>query len=68
MSYGAELRRYVPASAGYVDKILRGAKARRLAGRAADQVRTGHQSKRTAKILGIEVSPALLATADEIIE
>jgi putative ABC transport system substrate-binding protein len=44
MSYGANLPDLFRRSADYVDKILRGGEAGRPAGRAADQVRSRHQS------------------------
>ena len=43
ISYGANFAEYPQRSAVYVDKIFKGAKPGRPPGRAADQVRAGHQ-------------------------
>ena len=67
MSYGPNFPDLFRRAADYVDKILRGRKAGRHPGRAADQVRTRHQLK-TAKALGLDVPATLLARADEVIE
>jgi putative ABC transport system substrate-binding protein len=44
MSYGPNVPHQFRRAADYVDKVLRGAKARRHPGRAANQVRSRHQS------------------------
>jgi len=60
-SYGDLFRR----AATYVDEILKAPKPAEFANRAADQIRACHQLK-TAKALGLDVPPSLLARADEV--
>jgi putative tryptophan/tyrosine transport system substrate-binding protein len=67
LSYGADFRELFHRAAGYVDKILRGAKPSEL----PVQMPTKFVmviNVRTAKGLGITASPSILATADEVIE
>jgi len=66
-SYGPDRVDLYRRSAGYVDRILRGEKA----GDLPFQQPTKYElivNLKTAKALGLELSPALLALADEVIE
>jgi ABC-type uncharacterized transport system substrate-binding protein len=67
LTYGVNLSEFVGRSAVYVDKILKGAQPADL---AVEQP-TKYElviNLHTAKALGITISPAILASADEVIE
>jgi putative ABC transport system substrate-binding protein len=67
LSYGANSRDVFGRAASYVDRILRGAKPADM----PVQIPTKFElviNLKTAKALGLVVPPALLATADEVIE
>lgn len=67
LAYGADLVDLNRRSAGYVVKLLNGAKAAELPIEQAERFRLVINLK-TARTLGISVPTALLATADEVIE
>ena len=67
MSYGTDVAEIFRRAAAYVDRVLKGATPGELPIQAPNKYELVINLK-TAKVLGLEVPPTLIARADEVIE
>jgi putative tryptophan/tyrosine transport system substrate-binding protein len=65
ISYGPDVSDMYHRAAGYVDRILRGAKPAEM---AVEQPTKFELVIKTAKAIGVTFPPSLLARVDEVIE